>query len=369
MDIRHIGVLAVIGLSGCSGHDLDVGGAAGRATGSSGGATSGSSGGTAAPATCDAGLSTGAGFIAAQPTECTAAPGTPHSVTSINDVLSLLVGQWVACNSPVLPGSDVGMQFTADGRYIELAEADDHSLVAVGSPGVPMVPVGSSGISGSTTADPAVSPTGTFSIVDGSSMYGPGTFELHMEPDNGGAYDAEITFTDSPRAFFLFYPNSGGIAYVPPAPWTPRANVCSACDSPSSGTPIDQNDPAALSADVVGRWVWCAGDFAGQGGLAMGVEFTSDGSWYWLVEAVDGTLSRDTDPLGNGTFTFTQEMQPSATYPNPGPYNLEFHTQGGDTFATQAVVTQNSRTLRLGYRTSASSNGIAEDYSYLSPLP
>jgi hypothetical protein len=374
MDIRYIGMVAgLIAISGCSGQALDVGTTrnAGAATGLSSGGTAGaSSGGTgaAAPAACDAGLSTGAGFAAGTPMECTLAPGTPHSVTSTNDVVSLLVGEWVSCGTLILP-DNVGIQFTADGRFTQLTESDDHSLVPVGSPGVPMATAGSAGISGSTAGDPAISAGGTFSVVDGSSTYGPGTFELQLNPDSGGVFEGQITFTDSPRSFVFLYPDSRGDAYVPPDPWTPRANVCAACDSPPGGTAIDQNDPAALSADVVGRWLWCAGaDFGGGQGGVMGVEFSGDGAWYWLVEALDGTLSRDTAPSGSGTFTFTQEMQPNQTYVDPGPYNLEFHTQEGDAFATQAVVTQNPLTLWYGIGISVTGASTWE-YAYLSPLP
>ena len=367
MGIRHIGMVAGgIGIAACSGKSLEVGGG-------TAGASWGAAIAAAPPSVCDAGLSTGVGFIAGEPTECNSAPGTPHSVAASSDVASLLVGDWRTCGPYILPEGDVGIQFTADGHFMQLTQADDGSLVPVGSPGVTM---GTAGASGSNSGGAMVSPSGTFTVVDRSATYGAGTFELHLFPDSGGIFEGEITITDSPRAFVFQYPNSRGLVYVPPAPWTPRANVCSACDSAPGGTPVDQDNPGALSADVMGRWIWCGGTGRnGAGGLVMGVEFGADGTWYWLVETVDGTLSRSTDPEGSGTFMLTQEMtggqssSGSVSDPAIGPHNLDLQFHDGNGELTQVVVTQNPRGLWLASGFSSTGGPLMYDYAYMSPLP
>jgi hypothetical protein len=377
MGIRYVGMVAgVICVSGCQGDALDVGTSdAGAASGSSTGSAGASGGGTVVtmqPGACDAGLSTGAGFTSLRPTECRSAAGTAHAATSASDVAALLVGQWVGCGSDILGEGAVGIQLTADGRFVELTSSDD-TLVAVGSSGASGAS-GAAGAAGSTSGASTNSPGGMFSVVDGSSSYGPGTFALHLNPDSGGLYEGEITITDSPRTFAFQAPNSNALVYAPPAPWTPRANVCSACsDSPPGGNPIDENDASALAADIVGRWVWCGGVAPIQpgSGLGMGIEFTAGGAWYSLVEAQDGTLSRSADPLGNGTFVFGANTG-AAGYVGPEPLDLELITQQSQGELLQAVVTQTPKGLWLdqGFTSvGAPDGGLTPVYSFLSPLP
>jgi hypothetical protein len=300
----------------------------------------------------DASATLGAGYVGLQPSECAAALGPLHPVATAADITGLLSGPWYSCSGSVfgiaVPGA-IGLQFSSDGHYAVLEDSND-SLVAVSS------------------MSDAGSAAGTYVVVDGSASYGPGTFELQIHPATGGLFLGQVVVYDSPRQFQFFATNAGPVVFSRAAPWSPRAGVCSCVQA--DGTMVGQTDSTALAAAMTGRWIWCAGSPPPGIGVPMGIEFTSDGSWYELEEDADGTVARATDELNHNTF----HLVPTASFPpgvrlGPEPLALEMDsmTQGE---ITQVVVTSNPRTLFLAAGTMDSADGgLTNFYSILFPSP
>jgi len=325
----------------------------------------------------DASATTGVGLTAVPPAECTAASGPAHAVASPADVSSLLVGDWLTCGGQVfglpIPSAD-GIELAMDGSYRVLGETADGSLVPLDS------------IAGSDAGSgPSVPGTGTYDVVDGSATYGAGAYELRLHPLGGGIFIGQVAVSDAPRQLRYFAPNGSPQVYAHPAPWSPRAGVCS-CAS-AGATQVAQNDAAALAASMVGRWVWCGNEplpspspplppnvpvgtlFDGPG---MGIEFTSDGSWYELDEDSTGMLSRGAGPSDHGTF---QVLGINPTNPafvpfySPEPLTLQLQTTTYR-LATKVVVTQGPRALLLNtIRQPDGKDGAVMQNAVLFPLP
>jgi hypothetical protein len=330
----------------------------------------------------DAPATMGIGLTAFPPTECTDPMGPPLSFASAADVASALIGDWIECGSGPASGQVFGMaidsadgiELAADGTYVVLGETADGSLVALDS------------ISESDAGSPPTpGDTGTYDVVDGSTTYGPGTYALELHPAAGGLFSGQVIVGDTPRQLLYFSSNATPEVYAPPAPWSPRAGVCS-CASVQA-TQVAQYDANALAAAMVGRWVWCGnqplpgatalppnlvflGLFDGPG---MGIEFTSDGFWYELEEDSTGALSRGAGPSDYGPFQLTNDLalnpmfQPF--YSNAEPLWLELETMSGD-WGTKVIVTQSPRALLLNTpRQLNGSDGLFMQNAVLFPLP
>ncbi|HEY5260788.1 MAG TPA: hypothetical protein VIJ33_01615 [Solirubrobacteraceae bacterium] len=342
-----VGVASV--LAACEGQTLDLGGNAS------------SDSDTMAVVTCaggaaDTAATLGSGYSAMTPAECSAPRGSVHPVTSPADVTTVLTGTWHACEGPLF-GIDfgvsvTGVEFSSDGNYYGLTEADDDNLER--SDSIPAVSGSSSGAgSGSSSGTPddtASGPDGTFEVIDGSAVYGPGTYELQLRPATGGLFQGQVLITDSPLQVHYLPTNASEQVLAPPVPWSPRKGVCSCVNT--SGTVVDRTDPAGLASDLTGRWLMCSGFGAGLGQTALGIEFAADGTWYALDEDTNGNLTRGSGSLDHGTFQIVptsslgcSSSSSAACGPEPLSLVLQAQTQGSD---NQVVITENPRVLFFG---------------------
>lgn len=56
-------------------------------------------------------------------------PASYQTYTSNEELNALLIGRWQRCLPPQLPGEDIGVEFTADGKYYPLTVDDTLQVV------------------------------------------------------------------------------------------------------------------------------------------------------------------------------------------------------------------------------------------------
>ncbi|MES1179055.1 MAG: hypothetical protein ABUL62_32370 [Myxococcales bacterium] len=120
MKLLVIGVASLFSLSAC-GSEIIVGG---QGAGSSG---LGSSGGPNLP-----GAGSGGSNPWSDPTdvpECSASPASFEDYTTSEELNGLLIGQWRRCLAPQIPGEDIGVEFTDDGKFYPLTSDETQQIV------------------------------------------------------------------------------------------------------------------------------------------------------------------------------------------------------------------------------------------------
>jgi hypothetical protein len=346
----------------------------GGKTDASADAPSGAGSGTMSIVTCNGGstdATLGTGYNSMRSAACTAPRGATASVSSAADVAALLVGVWNECSHSAF-GIDQGapwngVELTSDGHYYGLGQVEDGSLVRFESMGG-FSGSSSGGSSGSSGGDDSGIPTnadGTFTVVDGTATYGPGTYQLRLQPADGGLFVGQVVVTDGPRQIHYFPTNGSEQVFALALPWSPRKGVCTCVDT--NGMVVDRNDPAGLTSALTGRWLWCGAQLNGPPGAlvasgppvgtaAMGIEFPGDGTWFALEEDSSGTLVRGSGAFDHGTFQFVTTSSlglGGSGGPGPEPLTLELQMQS-QSGLTQVVVTSDPRTLFFSTGTTSS---------------
>jgi hypothetical protein len=373
-------------LGACHTQVVDLGGKTDASADGPGSAGSG----TILIVTCNGGstdATLGAGYNSMRPAACIAPRGPTASVSSPADVVALLVGTWNECGHSAF-GIDQGapwngVELTSDGHYYALGQAEDGSLVRFDSMRVfsGSSSGGSSGSSGGDDSGIPANADGTFTVVDGTATYGPGTYQLRLQPADGGLFVGQVVVTDGPRQIHYFPTNASEQVFAGALPWSPRKGVCSCVDT--SGTVVDRNDPAGLTSALTGRWLWCGAQLNGPPGeavasgppvgtAAMGIEFPGDGAWYALEEDASGTLVRGSGAFDHGTFQFvtTSSLGLSGSgAPGPEPLVLELQMQSQFEL-DQVVVTSDPRSLffSTGTTSSGGPGGTVNNYAILFPM-
>jgi hypothetical protein len=136
---------------------------------------------------------------------------------------------------------------------------------------------------------------------------------------------------------------SGGVAGATATVW----DGVPASDIPSPESLCAQKEQTILSpcvradheALLVGRWWMCSGTSPVPDPAAVGVEFASEGDWYGLVQAPDGSLQRDSGFDGQGGWELLE---------NTGcAHQLNFNLSNGTIFAFPTFADQ-PRKMLLG---------------------
>jgi hypothetical protein len=284
----------------------------------------------------------GMGFNDGTPAACDAPRGAVHAVSSPADVAALLVGLWYDCTVHSFgidfgfAGRVFGVELTSDGRYLGYGGRDDATLVPLES------------LTAENHFDAGFTPTpssmGTFTVVDGSATYGPGTYELQLHPANGGIFRGQVLVTDAPLQVHFLPPNAEEQVFVQPLPWSPRKGVCSCMNT--TETASFEDDPVGLASAILGRWLWCAGLGGAVGNI--GVEFAAGNTWYALNEDASGTVTRGNGDNDHGTFVIGPTPPGFPLGPEPLSINLNGTTQGT---STQVLFFANPRVLFYAYGT------------------
>ncbi len=315
----------------------------------------------------------GNGFTYERPAACDAAQGPAQAVTSAADVASRIVGLWYDCTHKafgidVETANEIAVQLTADGHYALYGVFSDDNDQPADMTLVPLSPA-----TGDPEPDDGGSPVtaaaeGTFTVVDGSTTYGAGTYELQLHPANGGLFKGQVVITTSPAQLLFFPTNGTEQVFTPPLPWSPRAGVCSCVNT--TATPEFEDDAVSLAKAIVGRWMWCAGDATPVGNI--GVEFATSNTWYELNEDQNGQITRGTESGEHGTFS----IEPTSSkdgLPMPGPEPLTVHLdEGSQSMAVQLLYFANPRVLLFGggtYSSGAQPPVITNNYATYFPMP
>jgi hypothetical protein len=261
---------------------------------------------------------------------CTKPTGAPASFTSAAQVSAALVGMWVACGEATFLGpldaNATGIQFTSDGHFTVLATSTTKSLVTASS-----------------GAD-----SGTFDVVDASASLGPGTYQVRLSASNGGVYTTQVVVVGPAPTLRFFAPAAND--YAPALSKRFQAGVCGAplgpIDTPSSG--------ADALARMQGSWVLCSSpkpDQVVEGPLpGEGLEFTADGTLYFLFENADGVLARNPS---------ASVSQVSVKVAGSSPASLMFTAPDGTGFALQPIL---GSCGTLGFTVGAGQSPYTETY-------
>lgn len=252
------------------------------------------------------------------------APAGPVELTSVPQVEDLLVAAWVRCNGDSLfsagAATDVGLEFT-DGHFYRLYQAADGTLIRA----------------------EGADQEGATTVLDNSSMNGPGSYQLNLDILGDGTLPLRPKLFSQPATLRL---NQDGRTsdYVPwtgppPTPGAPPGTGTGPCDT--------LKDPVALTSEsqvqglLGGSWIRCSGDapFASGDTADVGFQFTDDGHFYRLHRAADGTLIR-----AEGA---DQEGSTRLLPMGPGAYQLNLTTQGGAAASFQPVFFRQPQALRL----------------------
>ena len=89
----------------------------------------GASGASATPEMPGAGSGGSAASDTTAPPDCSVSPASYQSYTSPVELNDLLIGQWRRCIDPQLPGEDIGVEFTADGKFYPLTSDSTQQVV------------------------------------------------------------------------------------------------------------------------------------------------------------------------------------------------------------------------------------------------
>lgn len=241
------------------------------------------------------GCTDGTGYLADTPASCSADPGPIPTYTSAADVAAAMVGLWSSCGSTVggplfFSSLDPG---GPGGAAIELTN-DGHFRLWQGPSSIAAQ---WANLLTPTTDDAG---TGTYEVVDASAALGPGTYQARFTASSGGVSTTQvIVFTTPPR--LRVFGSSGGVQdYAPSVSQAYQANVC----GPALGPLYQPTSSDDVIAHLQGRWARC-GNFLSRGFFGLlgfgdwqGVEFTSDGAYYPLIENDAGQLVRSDQDAG-----------------------------------------------------------------------
>lgn len=236
------------------------------------------------------GCTDGTGYLADTPASCSADPGPIPTYASAADVAAAMVGIWTTCGNTaggqqffpsVDPGEPIaGVELTSDGHF---RFWQGPSSIAAQWANL-LTP----------TTDDAGS--GTFAVVDAAASLGPGTYQARFTASNGGVFTTQVIAFTSPPRLRVF--GSTAEDYAPAVSQAYQANVCGPALGPLY-QPTSSND---VLAHLQGRWARC-GNFLSRGAFDLvnewqGVEFTSNGTYYPLIESDAGQLVRADQDAG-----------------------------------------------------------------------
>jgi hypothetical protein len=120
---------------------------------------------------------------------------TPIELTSVAQVQDLLVGSWTHCAGVSAIGSaegEAGLEFTSDGRFRRLVRSSD----------------------GTVTPGSGDGQEGTWTVIDATSMNGPGWYQVSLAVDGRGTYGSFSTFFESSPTSVRFVGMQGVADYV-----------------------------------------------------------------------------------------------------------------------------------------------------------
>jgi|GEM_PF-2472632 len=123
MKLLMMGIAGLFGLSAC-GADVIVGDGGGGSSGAGAPNFAGNAGAFALPV----GASNGGGGYTV-PADCSASPESDEAYSSLEELGALLIGQWRRCQEARIPGEDIGVEFTADGKIYPLTTDDSQEVV------------------------------------------------------------------------------------------------------------------------------------------------------------------------------------------------------------------------------------------------
>ena len=208
--------------------------------------------------------------------ECTE-PTDPVTLTSVDQVRSLLVGTWIRCSGGPFPGAlvdDVGIEVTADGHFYRVHELPDGSLARA------------------TGADQ-----------EGIVFYWAPDSVLNWGLSGRAVFSTTPTFFASPPVLRL----DGDAAPAYYERWTgaPPVTGLPIVDSGACGALGDQIEPRSLDHAtelVTGVWIRCAGDSESALNVPgdplvlndddVGIEIAADGRFHRLYRDGLGHLIR-----------------------------------------------------------------------------
>ena len=126
MKLLIVGVASLFCLAGC-GSEVVVGDQGGG-SGPGGASASGASSGGAASGASSGGASNRWSDPTSDP-DCSVSPASLQTYSTLQELDQLLVGQWRRCIAPQIPGEDIGVEFTADGKYYPLTSNEAQEVV------------------------------------------------------------------------------------------------------------------------------------------------------------------------------------------------------------------------------------------------
>jgi hypothetical protein len=272
---------------------------------------------------------------------CAQLPTDPVPANSLTDLLALMPGRWILCgyeSAWAVDGGDVGVEITADHHWYLLFEAQG----------------------GGTVRGTASNEGGTWSALENDAG---AAVQVNFDNAGGGTVITSPVFSSTaPRTMHL--DNNGvfignyvidpsfptGNVRCAPQPDPTRLGIC----TPPGPSLKDVTPPS--SAQIVGRWSRCGGMLP-DAPPHDGIEFTADGSFFFLHLDASGALVRGTSDTDSGTV----KVEPISVY---NDVTIFFTTLSGAPIAASVDIYQSTpRQLWL----TGSSSPDPDRYTFLSP--
>ncbi|MDY7101620.1 MAG: hypothetical protein S0880_10570 [Actinomycetota bacterium] len=257
----------------------------------------------------------GAGAQEGVPSTCPAG-GEPVELTSVEQVEELFVGTWIHCDGAAVLANDtvagdIGVRFTADGRFHTVYEGPDGGLIYA----------------------EGLDQEGDWSVRDADT----GDYVVELDALAGRFRWGLVEEVASPVVTF-----NGG-SYVAwtgddPVPGVPAEFADEPCGVPTDPVPLPS--AAATVELLAGTWIRCSGSspvFDTPGG-DVGIELVEDGTFHLLFEAADGTLVRGEGERREGTWTVVTD---------PAYTSVDLALSGASTYPRQAFLFETPPFLRL----------------------
>lgn len=231
-------------------------------------------------------------------------PADEVELTSVAQTESLLVGVWIQCRGgplPLPPGTNIGIQFDADGWYYRIYDVDGALIRSEG-----------------------LLEQGSWRVLDTTDVNGPGSYQLNLTTLGAGTAMVSPEFSGTPTELLEMQLATGdSAAFVPWSGAPPIAGVPPGVGEGPCGLPTD---PVALTSVaqverlLVNIWVRC-GDVSALGPVRLGevgLEMTADGRFHRLYDDGEGGLIRASGGDEEGTWAIidTTDMN------GPGSYQL-----------------------------------------------
>lgn len=200
----------------------------------------------------------------------------------------LLTGTWILCSGDpgfaTVDDHEVGLQFTADGHWYRVYRADDGTLIRA----------------------EGLDQDGTYVVAYVSDI----NTQVDLQMHDGGTYILGAVFLESPRFMRLGRerPSPGDyLLWTGPEPVAgePPGSEGWPCGAP--GVPVVLSSLEQTEDLLVGVWLRCQGASSILGPTAgapeIGLQFTADGSWYYVFDGPGDTLFR----TRQGTWRITED--------------------------------------------------------------